>query len=70
MPAFTYFPCFLLEDDGPDIRGLFTELIKKIKLNPPKIPIVSTVTGNWLNEHEITDPAYWARNLREDRALL
>ncbi len=31
----------------------------------PAIPIVSTVTGNWVSPSEMTLPAYWTRNLRQ-----
>ncbi|MEH1884827.1 beta-ketoacyl synthase N-terminal-like domain-containing protein [Nostoc sp.] len=43
----------------------FTEEVKKIKLNPPKIPFVSSVTGAWITEAEVTDPNYWVRHLRQ-----
>lgn len=42
----------------------FTESAKKLKLNPPKIPYVSNLTGTWITAAEATDPRYWARHLR------
>jgi len=42
----------------------FTEVVKKIKLNAPQIPIVSTVTTQWLTEKESCNPLYWAGHLR------
>lgn len=36
-----------------------------IKLSAPQIPILSTVTGEWLTEKDTTDPRYWAKHLRE-----
>lgn len=36
-----------------------------IELRVPEIPILSTVTGNWLTAGEATDPLYWAKHLRE-----
>jgi amino acid adenylation domain-containing protein len=42
----------------------FTEVVKKIKLNTPQIPIVSTVTTQWLTEKESCDPLYWSGHLR------
>ncbi|MEH1787875.1 MAG: beta-ketoacyl synthase N-terminal-like domain-containing protein [Nostoc sp.] len=47
------------------ILKLFTEEVKKVKLNPPKIPFVSNVTGAWITEAEATDPSYWVRHLRQ-----
>jgi amino acid adenylation domain-containing protein len=42
----------------------FKELIKSISLNEPVIPIMSTVTGEWLKKEEAIDPDYWANHLR------
>ncbi|WNG56962.1 acyltransferase domain-containing protein [Archangium gephyra] len=43
----------------------FGRLVSRVKLCPPKLPVVSSVTGRWLGEREATDPAYWVRHLRE-----
>jgi len=43
----------------------FVGSIEKIDLRAPQIPIMSTVTGEWLTEELATDPKYWARHLRE-----
>ena len=43
----------------------FAERLRSVALRPPRIPIASTVTGRWLTEAEATDPAYWARQLRQ-----
>ncbi len=42
----------------------FEAIVKSIPLNAPLIPIVSTVTGEWLSDEHATDPGYWARHLR------
>ncbi|WP_027126989.1 type I polyketide synthase [Gelidibacter mesophilus] len=42
----------------------FEAEVKKITLNIPRLPIVSTVTGTWLSDSEATDPKYWADHLR------
>ncbi len=42
----------------------FKAVVQSIKLNAPVIPIMSTVTGEWLKSEEATDPEYWARHLR------
>jgi acyl transferase domain-containing protein/acyl carrier protein len=40
-----------------------TELVKTVKLNPPRIPYLSNVTGTWITDEQATDPGYWARHL-------
>jgi len=47
------------------ILDRFAEELRKVPLNPPRIPMVSTVTGQWLEASEACDPGYWVRNLRE-----
>jgi acyl transferase domain-containing protein/acyl carrier protein len=39
------------------------ELAARIRLAPPRIPMLSNVTGAWLSPGEATDPGYWARHL-------
>ena len=41
----------------------FKERIKQVRLQPPKIPYISNVTGTWITENEATDPDYWANHL-------
>ena len=43
----------------------FEQAVRAIRLSAPRIPIVSTVTGNWLTPEQATDPSYWARHLRQ-----
>ncbi|MEM7311788.1 MAG: aminotransferase class III-fold pyridoxal phosphate-dependent enzyme, partial [Planctomycetota bacterium] len=42
----------------------FREEVAKCTLNKPSIPILSTVTADWLTDEQATDPEYWARHLR------
>ena len=42
----------------------FTAKVRQIRLNPPKIPFVSNVTGTWIRTEEATNPAYYANHLR------
>jgi phthiocerol/phenolphthiocerol synthesis type-I polyketide synthase E len=42
----------------------FAEEVARVRRNPPRIPVVSNVTGTWLTAAEATDPLYWARHLR------
>ena len=43
----------------------FSKVVKQVKLNPPQIPVVSTVTGTWMTAAEATDPGYWTEHLRQ-----
>ncbi|HEY0737423.1 MAG TPA: amino acid adenylation domain-containing protein [Herpetosiphonaceae bacterium] len=47
-----------------DILESFTEQMRQVTLNPPRIPFLSNLTGTWITAEEATDPAYWARHLR------
>jgi acyl transferase domain-containing protein len=42
----------------------FLDFVRSVTLHVPRIPIVSTVTGQPLGDADATDPAYWARHLR------
>jgi len=35
-----------------------------ITMQEPGIPIISTLTGNWIGKNEMTKPTYWANQLR------
>ena len=41
----------------------FAALLRTIKLNPPELPLISNVTGDWLTAAQATDPRYWATHL-------
>jgi acyl transferase domain-containing protein len=43
----------------------FREELKRVTLNPPKIPIVSNVTGEWLTPEQATSPEHWATHMRK-----
>jgi acyl transferase domain-containing protein len=43
----------------------FTHQVSGIQLNEPDIPYLSNVTGTWIKACEATDPAYWARQMRQ-----
>jgi acyl transferase domain-containing protein len=47
------------------LLGLYAEKVKQVKLWPPIVPYISNVTGDWITHAEATDPAYWARHLRQ-----
>jgi len=40
-----------------------TELAKSVKLQAPRIPYLSNVTGTWITDEQATDPAYWAQHM-------
>jgi acyl transferase domain-containing protein/glutamate-1-semialdehyde aminotransferase len=42
----------------------FTVVVRSMRLSPPQIPIISTVTGKVLTAEQATDPQYWAGHLR------
>ena len=39
--------------------------LQRLPLAPPRIPYVSNVTGTWATAEDATNPAYWARQLRQ-----
>jgi len=39
--------------------------VEKVKLNAPRLPYLSNVTGTWITREEARDPTYWARHLRQ-----
>ena len=41
------------------------EMVGRMTLAAPRIPFVSNVSGTWITAEEATDPAYWARHIRE-----
>jgi acyl transferase domain-containing protein len=47
----------------------FRELLRSVRLEPAKIPIISTLTGEPLSAAQATDPDYWARHMRETVAF-
>ncbi|WP_040281912.1 type I polyketide synthase [Psychroserpens damuponensis] len=46
------------------VLDIFEAEVSKIKLNIPRLPIVSTVTGTWLTDAEATSTQYWTNHLR------
>ncbi len=43
----------------------FRAEVEGVERHPPRCPIVSTTTGEWLDETLATSPDYWASHLRE-----
>ena len=46
------------------ILAEFTGRVRQVRLSPPRLRYVSNLTGTWVRPEEATDPAYWARHLR------
>lgn len=44
------------------LHNALVELIGSFKLNPPRLPYLSNLTGDWIRDDQATDPAYWARH--------
>jgi acyl transferase domain-containing protein len=36
--------------------------VGQVRLNAPRLPYISNVTGNWISAAEATDPAYWVQH--------
>jgi acyl transferase domain-containing protein len=43
----------------------FAAVVNQVKLSPPHIPFISTVTGDWITDEQAIDPLYWATHLRQ-----
>ena len=48
-----------------EIVDPFANFIAQFKLSAPTIPILSTVTGDWMPDDLAKDPRYWAEHLRK-----
>ena len=48
----------------PLVRPLL-ERLRDIPLHPPRIPVVSNVTGTWLTDEDAVRPEYWAAQMRQ-----
>ncbi|MDE1145754.1 MAG: beta-ketoacyl synthase N-terminal-like domain-containing protein [Azospirillaceae bacterium] len=49
----------MLEPIVPDLAAV----LGRVRLSPPRIPVVSCVTGTRLTDAQARDPLYWARHL-------
>ena len=44
--------------------GPLVDELRTVRLNPPRIPFLSNVTGTWITDGEATSAEYWGRQLR------
>jgi len=47
----------------PILTG-FKKQINSIRLNKPKIPYISNITGHWIKAEDAADTGYWAKHIR------
>ena len=43
----------------------FAMRVAGVERQPPRIPVISNLTGDWLTAAQAVSPAYWCRHLRE-----
>ncbi len=43
----------------------FRQVVKRIELRAPKMPVISNLTGSLLSAEQACDPDYWVRHLRQ-----
>ena len=49
---------------GPMLER-FSSVLQEVKLDAPKVPFISNVTGTWIKPSEAVDPDYWVKHLRQ-----
>lgn len=42
----------------------FADLVREVPLNQPRLPWISSLTGQWITPSQATDPDYWVQQLR------
>ncbi|MDV7355034.1 SDR family NAD(P)-dependent oxidoreductase [Rhodococcus oxybenzonivorans] len=47
------------------ILDQFVSVVSRLTAQPPKIPVVSNVTGRIASAEELTSPRYWAQHIRQ-----
>jgi acyl transferase domain-containing protein len=43
----------------------FTAAVRRAEPQPPQLPFLSSLTGDWITTEQATDPAYWAQQMRQ-----
>jgi acyl transferase domain-containing protein len=42
----------------------FTEVVRSVRMHPPQVPFVSSLTGSWITDEQATSPDYWVQQVR------
>jgi len=50
--------------DVEAVQPALAAFLRRLDLQPPRIPFLSCLTGTWITDEEATDPVYWARQMR------
>lgn len=51
----------MMEPAIPEFRAACSQ----VKLSAPRIPFISSLSGDWIAAHDAASPDYWARHLRQ-----
>ncbi|GAA0449124.1 hypothetical protein GCM10009544_09940 [Streptomyces stramineus] len=46
------------------VLGALGDALRKVTLNPPRIPFVTNVTGTWITDEQATSPEHWIAHTR------
>lgn len=46
------------------LLSTFVDQVAQVKLQPPKIPFFSNLSGDWITAQEATDARYWGKHVR------
>ncbi len=46
------------------LLSVFIDQVAKVKLQPPRIPVFSNLSGDWITPQEATDAHYWGQHVR------
>ena len=47
------------------ILGDFARGVEKIEFQHPTIPFISNISGEWAQDHEVTNPEYWVNHIAQ-----
>jgi acyl transferase domain-containing protein len=42
----------------------FAEVVGSVRMHPPQVPFVSSLTGAWITDEQATSPDYWVQQVR------